>query len=35
MARLVASKSKYTLTMTSREKQRTIQFIAGCAAGKY
>lgn len=34
MAKRVGIKTKYGLTMTAREKQQTITYLAGCVAGK-
>jgi hypothetical protein len=34
MTKRVNIKAKYGLTMTAREKQQTVQYIAACAAGK-
>lgn len=34
MAKRVAIKAKYRLTMTSREKQQTVKYLGACAAGR-
>lgn len=34
MAKRVAIKAKYRLSMTSREKQQTVKYLGACAAGK-